>query len=247
MHGLSKRYGSHTVLDNVSLTIRPGEVTAILGPSGAGKSTLLRAINHLERANEGFIAIDGELIGYERRGSVLYELKESAIRQRRSSIGMVFQNFNLFPHLTVVENIIEAPVSVQRVPRAEAVEQARDLLARVGLADKADSYPRQLSGGQQQRVAIARALALKPKVILFDEPTSALDPELVGEVLEVIKELASSGTTMVIVTHEVGFAREVADTAVFMENGRILEVGPPAQLFNAPAHSRLGEFLAKVL
>ena len=247
IHGLSKRYGSHTVLDHVNLTVRPGEVTAILGPSGAGKSTLLRAINHLERASEGFVAIDGELIGYERRGNVLYELKEGAIRRRRASIGMVFQNFNLFPHLTVLENIIEAPVSVQKVPRAVALEQARDLLNRIGLADKADAYPRQLSGGQQQRVAIARALALKPKVILFDEPTSALDPELVGEVLEVIKELATSGTTMVIVTHEVGFAREVADTVVFMENGRVLESGPPAQLFNAPAHSRLGEFLAKVL
>ncbi|MGN8116822.1 amino acid ABC transporter permease/ATP-binding protein [Labrys sp. 22185] len=247
IHGLSKRYGSHTVLDNVNLTVRPGEVTAILGPSGAGKSTLLRAINHLERASEGFIAIDGELIGYERRGNVLYELKEGAIRRRRASIGMVFQNFNLFPHLTVLENIIEAPVSVQKVPRGEALEQARDLLSRIGLSDKANAYPRQLSGGQQQRVAIARALALKPKVILFDEPTSALDPELVGEVLEVIKELATSGTTMVIVTHEVGFAREVADTVVFMENGRVLESGPPAQLFNAPAHSRLGEFLAKVL
>jgi polar amino acid transport system permease protein len=227
--------------------LRPGEVTAILGPSGAGKSTLLRTINHLERANEGFIAIDGELIGYERRGNTLYELKEAAIRRRRSSVGMVFQNFNLFPHLTVTENIIEAPVSVQKVPRAEAIEQARDLLARIGLSDKADAYPRQLSGGQQQRVAIARALALKPKVLLFDEPTSALDPELVGEVLDVIKELATSGTTMVIVTHEVGFAREVADTVVFMENGQVLEVGPPAQLFNAPAHSRTGEFLAKVL
>jgi polar amino acid transport system permease protein len=247
IHGVSKHFGSLTVLDNVSLTLRPGEVTAILGPSGAGKSTLLRTINHLERANEGFIAIDGELIGYERRGHTLYELKEAAIRRRRSSVGMVFQNFNLFPHLTVTENIIEAPVSVQKVPRAEAIEQARDLLARIGLSDKADAYPRQLSGGQQQRVAIARALALKPKVLLFDEPTSALDPELVGEVLDVIKELATSGTTMVIVTHEVGFAREVADTVVFMENGQVLEVGPPAQLFNAPAHSRTGEFLAKVL
>ncbi|RJG40545.1 amino acid ABC transporter permease/ATP-binding protein [Mesorhizobium sp. DCY119] len=247
IHGVSKRFGTLTVLDNVNLSIRPGEVTAILGPSGAGKSTLLRTINHLERADEGFIAIDGELIGYERDGHVLYELKEAAIRRRRSAVGMVFQNFNLFPHLTALENIIEAPVSVQKIPRAEAIDLARDLLARVGLSEKEDAYPRHLSGGQQQRVAIARALALKPRVLLFDEPTSALDPELVGEVLDVIKELATSGTTMVIVTHEVGFAREVADSVVFMENGRVVEVGPPSQLFNAPAHSRTAEFLAKVL
>jgi polar amino acid transport system permease protein len=247
IEGVSKRFGDFTALDNVSLSIEPGEVTAIIGPSGAGKSTLLRTINHLERADGGIVAIDGELIGYERRGDVLYELQEAAIRQRRLAVGMVFQSFNLFPHLTVIENIIEAPVSVQKVSREEAEGLALDLLARVGLSEKADAYPRHLSGGQQQRVAIARALALKPKVLLFDEPTSALDPELVGEVLDTIKELASSGTTMVIVTHEIGFAREVADKIVFMEAGRVLEVGPPDRVFNAPAHSRTAEFLAKVL
>ena len=247
IEGVSKRFGDFAALDNVSLNIEPGEVTAILGPSGAGKSTLLRTINHLERADAGIVAIDGELIGYERHGDLLYELKEAAIRQRRLSVGMVFQSFNLFPHLTVLENIIEAPVSVQKVPRDEAEGLARDLLARVGLSEKEGAYPRHLSGGQQQRVAIARALALKPKVLLFDEPTSALDPELVGEVLDTIKELASSGTTMVIVTHEIGFAREVADKIVFMEAGRVIEVGSPDRVFNAPAHSRTAEFLAKVL
>ncbi|WP_144377225.1 amino acid ABC transporter permease/ATP-binding protein [Mesorhizobium amorphae] len=244
---VSKRFGVLTVLDQVSLTLAPGTVTAIIGPSGAGKSTLLRTINHLERTDEGFISIDDELIGYARDGNVLYELKEGAIRRRRSAVGMVFQNFNLFPHLTVVENIIEAPVSVHGVPRAEAVETALDLLARIGLSDKANAYPRHLSGGQQQRVAIARALALRPKVLLFDEPTSALDPELVGEVLDVIKELADSGTTLVIVTHEIGFAREIADTVVFMESGKVVEVAPPAKLFSEPAHPRTRAFLAKVL
>ncbi|MDB5586111.1 MAG: transporter ATP-binding protein [Devosia sp.] len=247
IHAVSKSFGSNKVLDAVNLDIRPGEVTAILGPSGAGKSTLLRTINHLERADAGVVTIDGELIGYKRQDNALQELKEPAIRLRRASVGMVFQNFNLFPHLTALENIIEAPVAVQGVPRDEAIAQARDLLARVGLAEKADAYPRHLSGGQQQRVAIARALALKPKVLLFDEPTSALDPELVGEVLDVIKELATLGTTMIIVTHEVGFAREVADKVVFMEAGRVLEVGAPAQVFNAPNHPRTAEFLAKVL
>ncbi|WP_315974526.1 amino acid ABC transporter permease/ATP-binding protein [Devosia neptuniae] len=247
LHGINKSFGANVVLDNVSLTIAPGEVTAIIGPSGAGKSTLLRTINHLERADAGVVSIDGELIGYERRGDVLYELKEPAIRRRRSAVGMVFQSFNLFPHLTALENIIEAPVSVGGVPREEAIADARDLLARVGLADKADAYPRHLSGGQQQRVAIARALALRPKVLLFDEPTSALDPELVGEVLDVIKELAKSGTTLIIVTHEIGFAREVADRVVFMEGGKVLEVGPPERLFNEPSHPRTREFIAKVL
>jgi polar amino acid transport system permease protein len=247
LHGINKSFGANVVLDNVSLTIVPGEVTAIIGPSGAGKSTLLRTINHLERADAGVVSIDGELIGYERRGDVLYELKEPAIRRRRSAVGMVFQSFNLFPHLTALENIIEAPASVGGVPREEAIADARDLLARVGLADKADAYPRHLSGGQQQRVAIARALALRPKVLLFDEPTSALDPELVGEVLDVIKELAKSGTTLIIVTHEIGFAREVADRVVFMEGGKVLEVGPPERLFNEPSHPRTREFIAKVL
>ncbi|PBB24533.1 amino acid ABC transporter permease/ATP-binding protein [Mesorhizobium sp. WSM4307] len=244
---VSKSFGALTVLDGVDLDLAPGSVTAIIGPSGAGKSTLLRTINHLERTDTGFVTIDDELVGYHRDGHTLYELKEAAIRQRRAAIGMVFQNFNLFPHLTVIENIIEAPVSVQGVARAEAIALAKDLLTRIGLPEKADAYPRHLSGGQQQRVAIARALALKPKVLLFDEPTSALDPELVGEVLDVIKELATSGTTMVIVTHEIGFAREVADTIVFMEGGKILEVGTPSSVFTTPAHQRTREFLAKVL
>jgi len=244
---VSKSFGPLKVLDDVSLALRPGSVTAIIGQSGSGKSTLLRSINHLERVDAGFIAIDGELIGYRQDGDTLYELKEREILKRRVDVGMVFQSFNLFPHLTAIENVIEAPLSVRGVGREQALAEARELLARVGLADKADAYPRQLSGGQQQRVAIARALALKPKVLLFDEPTSALDPELVNEVLDVIKELARSGTTLVIVSHEIGFAREVADEVVFMEAGRILEVGPPARVLAEPDHPRTREFLAKVL
>ncbi|WP_308446614.1 amino acid ABC transporter ATP-binding protein [Vogesella aquatica] len=247
IHSVSKRFGNHTVLDQLSLTLPAGSVTAILGPSGSGKSTLLRSINHLERVDEGYIAIDGELVGYRRDGDTLYELKEHDILRQRADVGMVFQGFNLFPHLTVLENIIEAPLAVRGVARDEAETQARELLARVGLADKAGAYPRQLSGGQQQRVAIARALALKPKVLLFDEPTSALDPELVGEVLDVIKELAHSGTTLLVVTHEIGFAREVADHVVFMEQGRIVETGSPAQVLGDPRHPRTRAFLAKVL
>ncbi len=247
IHGVTKAYGSLTVLEDVDLTIPAGSVTAVIGPSGSGKSTLLRTINHLESVDAGFIAIDGELIGYRREGDTLFELKEKEILGRRTEVGMVFQNFNLFPHLTVLENITEAPITVRSLPRAEAEQLARDLLARVGLAEKANAYPRQLSGGQQQRVAIARTLALKPKVLLFDEPTSALDPELVGEVLDVIKELASSGITLVIVTHEIGFAREVADRVVFMEQGRVVETGTPAQVLSDPQHRRTAEFLAKVL
>ncbi|WP_220811887.1 amino acid ABC transporter permease/ATP-binding protein [Variovorax sp. UMC13] len=247
IHGVSKRFGALKVLDEVTLTVGQGSVTVILGQSGSGKSTLLRAINHLERVDDGFIAIDGELIGYRRDADTLYELHEKEILKRRVDVGMVFQNFNLFPHLTVLENIVEAPVSVRGLSRSDAEALASELLLRVGLADKTHAYPRQLSGGQQQRVAIARALALRPKVLLFDEPTSALDPELVGEVLAVIKELARSGTTLLIVTHEIGFAREVADTIVFMERGRILETGTPEQVFNAPKHPRTAEFLAKVL
>ncbi|MCZ0737844.1 amino acid ABC transporter ATP-binding protein [Phreatobacter sp. AB_2022a] len=235
------------VLDRVHLTLRPGSVTVILGQSGSGKSTLLRSINHLEPIDAGHIAVDGRFIGYRQEGDALHELKERDIRKRRADVGMVFQTFNLFPHLTVLENIVEAPVAVRRLDRVAAVELARDLLARVGLADKENAYPRQLSGGQQQRVAIARALAMQPKVLLFDEPTSALDPELVNEVLDVIKELARSGVTLVIVTHEVGFAREVADEVVFMERGQILEQGPPAGVLDAPSHPRTREFLAKVL
>lgn len=247
IHNVSKSFGELRVLSNVTLDLPAGSVTAILGQSGSGKSTLLRSINHLERINEGFISIDGELIGYRQQGNTLYELKEPEILRRRVDVGMVFQNFNLFPHLTVLENIVEAPVVVRGISRADAQAIAYELLARVGLSDKANAYPRQLSGGQQQRVAIARALALRPKVLLFDEPTSALDPELVNEVLDVIKELARSGTTLVIVTHEIGFAREVADTIVFMEKGQILEKGTPEQIFNAPVHPRTAEFLTKVL
>ncbi len=219
-----------------------GSVTVILGQSGSGKSTLLRAINHLERVDDGFIAIDGELIGYRRDEDTLYELHEKEILKRRVDVGMVFQNFNLFPHLTVLENIVEAPVLGARPAACRGRGAGLELLVRVGLSDKTHAYPRQLSGGQQQRVAIARALALRPKVLLFDEPTSALDPELVGEVLAVIKELARSGTTLVIVTHEIGFAREVADTIVFMERGRILETGSPdqgVQRAGASAHGRV--------
>jgi len=247
IHGVSKSFGALKVLDDVTLTVARGSVTVILGQSGSGKSTLLRAINHLERVDDGFISIDGELIGYRRDEDTLYELRERDILKRRVDVGMVFQNFNLFPHLTVLENIVEAPISVRGLSRPEAEALASELLVRVGLGDKTHAYPRQLSGGQQQRVAIARALALKPKVLLFDEPTSALDPELVGEVLAVIKELARSGTTLLIVTHEIGFAREVADNIVFMERGRILETGSPDKVFNAPEHPRTAEFLAKVL
>ncbi|KAA0693353.1 ATP-binding cassette domain-containing protein [Neorhizobium sp. P12A] len=247
IHGISKSFGSLKVLDDIDLDLPGGSVTAILGPSGSGKSTLLRAINHLERVDSGFISVDGDLVGYEQKADTLYELKEKDILKRRADIGMVFQNFNLFPHLTVLENLIEAPIQVRGLSREDAVRLAQELLDRVGLSEKINAYPRQLSGGQQQRVAIARALALRPKVLLFDEPTSALDPELVGEVLDVIKELARTGTTLVIVTHEIGFAREVADTVVFMEGGQILEAGSPARIFNAAEHPRTREFLAKVL
>ncbi|MGA5701025.1 amino acid ABC transporter ATP-binding protein [Peterkaempfera bronchialis] len=247
VRGVHKSYGQLEVLRGVDLQVRTGEVTVILGPSGSGKSTLLRSINHLEKVNRGWISIDGELIGYRRSGNRLHELKEREVLRQRTHIGYVFQNFNLFPHLTVLENLIEAPVHALRRPRREAVAAAERLLARVGLADRAASYPRQLSGGQQQRVAIARALALEPKVLLFDEPTSALDPELVGEVLDVIKDLARSGTTMIVVTHEIGFAREVADTVVFMDDGVVVEQGPPSAVLDEPRHERTRAFLSKVL
>ncbi|WP_405917506.1 amino acid ABC transporter ATP-binding protein [Streptomyces sp. NBC_00728] len=242
-----KRFGSLEVLKGVDLAVRAGEVTVILGPSGSGKSTLLRTINHLEKADRGRISVDGALVGYRRSGDTLYELPEREILKQRTRIGFVFQNFNLFPHLTVLENIVEAPLSVLKRPRKEAAGTARALLDRVGLADKADAYPKQLSGGQQQRVAIARALALEPKLLLFDEPTSALDPELVGEVLDVIRDLAHQGTTMIVVTHEIGFAREVADTLVFMDDGRIVEQGAPADVLDRPQHERTRAFLSKVL
>ncbi len=244
---VSKRFGELQVLDQVSLELPAGSVTAIIGPSGSGKSTLLRSINHLERVDAGFIAVDGQPLGYRREGDVLHELRESEILRQRADVGMVFQGFNLFPHLTVLENLIEAPQAVRGLSREAARREALAWLARVGLADKAQAYPRQLSGGQQQRVAIARALALRPKVLLFDEPTSALDPELVQEVLDVIHELARSGATLLIVTHEIGFAREVADQVIFMEAGRIVESGAPSQILETPRHPRTAAFLAKVL
>ncbi|WP_280888819.1 amino acid ABC transporter ATP-binding protein [Streptomyces sp. LBL] len=247
VHDVHKWYGAHHVLDGVELTVRPGEVTVVLGPSGSGKSTLLRVINHLEKPEIGHVSLNGELIGVRRHGERLKELSERVILAQRARIGFVFQNFNLFPHLTVLDNVAAAPVATGRLTKPEAQESARDLLARVGLGDKTTAYPRQLSGGQQQRVAIARALALRPGVILFDEPTSALDPELVGEVLAVIKDLAGSGTTLVIVTHEVGFAREIADQVVFMDGGRIVEQGPPAEVLDHPKQERTRDFLSKVL
>ncbi|MGC5544803.1 amino acid ABC transporter ATP-binding protein [Streptomyces griseus] len=247
IRSVHKKFGSLEVLRGIDLSVRPGEVTVILGPSGSGKSTLLRTINHLEKVDQGWISVDGTLVGYRRDGNKLYELREREVLRQRTKIGFVFQNFNLFPHLTVVENIIEAPVSALRRARKEAVAAAEKLLDRVGLSDKAAAYPAQLSGGQQQRVAIARALALEPRLLLFDEPTSALDPELVGEVLDVIKDLALGGTTMIVVTHEIGFAREVADTVVFMDEGRIVEQGPPADVLDHPTRERTRAFLSKVL
>ena len=244
---VTKRYGALTVLDDVSLTVHPGEVVTLIGPSGSGKSTLLRIINHLETIDSGSITVDDQYIGYERRGDRLHELREQEVLQRRTQVGIVFQNFNLFPNLTVLENITIAPTSLHRLDRAAARERAVDLLTRVGLGDKRDHYPQQLSGGQQQRVAIARALALRPKVILFDEPTSALDPELVGEVLDVIRDLATAGTTLLIVTHEIGFAREISDRVVFLEHGRVVEVGPPEQVLANPRNARTRQFIDKVL
>ncbi|MFJ9833507.1 amino acid ABC transporter ATP-binding protein [Streptomyces sp. NPDC101169] len=247
VHDVHKWYGAHRVLNGIDLTVRPGEVTVILGPSGSGKSTLLRVINHLEKPEIGYVSVNGELIGVKRQGDRLKELSERAILTQRGRIGFVFQNFNLFPHLTVLDNVAAAPVATGRLGKPEARELARELLSRVGLADKTGAYPRQLSGGQQQRVAIARALALRPGVILFDEPTSALDPELVGEVLAVIRDLATSGTTLVIVTHEIGFAREIADQVVFIDCGRIIEQGPPSDVLDNPRLERTRDFLSKVL
>ncbi|MDO5662228.1 MAG: amino acid ABC transporter ATP-binding protein [Brachybacterium sp.] len=246
IRGVEKSFGDLAVLRGIDLDIAPGEVVAILGPSGSGKSTLLRTINHLETVDAGLVTVDDEFIGYRRVGDVLHELPEREVLRRRTAVGMVFQAFHLFAHMTALENIAEAPQRALKIPRAEARDRARELLERVGLADKADVYPRQLSGGQQQRVAIARALALDPAVLLFDEPTSALDPELVEEVLAVIRDLASAGSTLVIVTHEVSFARSVADRVVFMDGGVILEQGPPAQVIDAPAHPRTRAFLARV-
>ena len=245
--GVSKSFGSNEVLKSISLTVRPGEVLCLVGPSGSGKSTFLRLINHLETLSSGRLSVDGSLVGYRQVGEKLYELHPKDAARQRREIGMVFQRFNLFPHMTALENVMEAPQRVKRQPKAQVEQRARDLLARVGLADRADYYPAHLSGGQQQRVAIARALAMEPKLMLFDEPTSALDPELVGEVLDVMKELASSGMTMIVVTHEMGFAREVADTLVFMDGGVVVESGQPREVLANPQHDRTRAFLSKVL
>ncbi|MBM0123676.1 amino acid ABC transporter ATP-binding protein [Pimelobacter simplex] len=242
-----KVYGSHEVLKSVDLEVHRGEVVSFLGASGSGKSTFLRCINHLERIDGGEISVNGQLVGYRRANGKKYELHRSQIALARRDVGMVFQRFNLFPHMTALENVMEAPVSVQHRSRAEVRAEAEALLERVGLADRQDHYPSMLSGGQQQRVAIARALAMKPALMLFDEPTSALDPELVGEVLDVMKSLAAEGMTMIVVTHEIGFAREVCDRVVFMDDGVIVEEGTPAEVFERPQHARTQSFLSKVL
>jgi polar amino acid transport system ATP-binding protein len=242
-----KSFGRLEVLKGITLTINRGEVMCLLGPSGSGKSTFLRCINHLEKINSGRLSVDGELVGYRESGDKLYELHEKEVARKRAEIGMVFQHFNLFPHMTALENVTLAPVLVGGDSRGNAGDRARGLLARVGLGDKIDSYPVALSGGQQQRVAIARALAMQPKLMLFDEPTSALDPELVGDVLDVMRQLARDGMTMIVVTHEIGFAREVADTVVFMDEGVVVESGKPDQVLGAPKHERTKTFLSKVL
>jgi len=242
-----KRFGALIVLKGVSLEVRRAEVVVVIGPSGSGKTTFIRCINHLEKVQGGRIFVNGHLIGYREDGGKLVEDREANIARQRQEIGMVFQRFNLFPHMTALANIVEAPMRVRGVPVAEATEMGRALLARVGLAHKADSYPAQLSGGQQQRVAIARALAMKPALMLFDEPTSALDPEMIGEVLEVMKELAREGMTMIVVSHEMGFAREVADRVVMMDDGQIIEEGTPEHFFTSPSHERTQSFLSKIL
>ncbi|GAA1469107.1 amino acid ABC transporter ATP-binding protein [Nocardiopsis exhalans] len=242
-----KSFGRLEVLKGIDLEVKRGEVMCIVGPSGSGKSTFLRCINHLEKLTAGRLWVNGELMGYRQKRGRLYELRDGEIAAQRSDIGMVFQRFNLFPHLTVLGNVTEAPVQVKRVPRAKATAHAMELLERVGLPDKAHAYPEQLSGGQQQRVAIARALAMEPSLMLFDEPTSALDPELVGEVLDVMRDLAKGGMTMVVVTHEMGFAREVGDSLVFMDDGVVVEAGTPDEVLSNPQHERTQAFLSKVL
>ncbi len=245
--GVHKRFGRLEVLKGITLEVLAGEVMCLLGPSGSGKSTFLRCINHLEKIDAGLLSVDGELVGYRAVADKLHELRESEIARMRAQIGMVFQHFNLFPHMTALENVTCAPIQVKHTSREQAREQAAELLARVGLADKRDAYPAQLSGGQQQRVAIARALAMEPKLMLFDEPTSALDPELVGDVLRAMQELARDGMTMIVVTHEMGFAREVADEVVFMDAGVVVESGQPADVLDSPRHERTRAFLSKVL
>jgi len=242
-----KRFGRLEVLKGISLEIQPREVACLLGPSGSGKSTFLRCINHLEKIDAGRLWVDGSLVGYRQSGDRLYELKESEVARERADIGMVFQHFNLFPHMTALENVIEAPLHVKGTPRAEAVKRGTELLQRVGVGDKLTTYPSQLSGGQQQRVAIARALAVQPRLLLLDEITSALDPELVGEVLAIVRDLASSGVTILMATHEMGFARQVADTVCFLDWGRVLESGPPAQVLGDPVAERTRRFLAHLV
>jgi polar amino acid transport system ATP-binding protein len=245
--GVRKHFGSNEVLKGIDLTVDRGEVVSMLGPSGSGKSTFLRCINHLERIDGGEISVDGHLVGYRRAHGKKYELRPREIAAARRGVGMVFQRFNLFPHRTAIENVMEAPIFVQGRDKGEARQQAMSLLERVGLTERAHQYPGTLSGGQQQRVAIARALAMDPALMLFDEPTSALDPELVGEVLDVMKGLAADGRTMIVVTHEIGFAREVCDRVVFIDAGVVLEQGPPADVFDHPSHARTQAFLSKVL
>jgi polar amino acid transport system ATP-binding protein len=244
---VSKAYGSNLVLKSISLEVQRGEVLCLVGPSGSGKSTFLRCINHLESVSAGRLAVDGEVVGYRQKDDKLYEMRQSEASKQRRDIGMVFQRFNLFPHMTALENVMLAPTLLKKGNRAALKARALELLARVGLADRHDYYPAHLSGGQQQRVAIARALAMEPKLMLFDEPTSALDPELVGEVLDVMKGLAESGMTMIVVTHEMGFAREVADQLVFMDGGVVVEAGDPAEVLSNPQRERTRAFLSKVL
>jgi polar amino acid transport system ATP-binding protein len=242
-----KRFGRLEVLKGIDLSVDRGQVMCILGPSGSGKSTFLRCVNHLEKINAGRLWVDGELVGYRQEGGKLHELHERVVARKRAEIGMVFQHFNLFPHMTALENVTLAPIQVKGVPRSDARNRGQQLLQRVGLGDKLGTYPVALSGGQQQRVAIARALAMEPKLMLFDEPTSALDPELVGDVLDAMRQLARDGMTMIVVTHEMGFAREVADQVVFMDEGVVVEAGPPGEVLVSPRHERTRAFLSKVL
>jgi polar amino acid transport system ATP-binding protein len=245
--GVRKRFGRQEVLRGITLQVRTGEVMCIIGPSGSGKSTFLRCINHLEKVDAGRLTVDGELVGYREQGGKLYELRDREVCQRRADVGMVFQHFNLFPHMTALENVTIGPIRVKGEDKATAVKRAKELLSRVGLAEKLAAYPRQLSGGQQQRVAIARALCMQPKLMLFDEPTSALDPELVSDVLDVMRSLADDGMTMVVVTHEIGFAREVGDSLVFMDDGVVVESGPPKEVLSSPRQERTQIFLSRIL
>jgi polar amino acid transport system ATP-binding protein len=244
---VQKRFGRLDVLKGISLEVEPREVVCMLGPSGSGKSTFLRCINHLEKIDAGRLWVDGELVGYRQAGDKLYEQRDAEICRDRAEIGMVFQSFNLFGHMTALENVVEAPIRVKKLPKAATLARGKELLERVGLGDKLDAYPLQLSGGQQQRVAFARARAMQPKLVLFDAPTSALDPELVGDVLGVMRQLAQEGMTMIVVTHEMGFAREAADRVVMMDDGRIIEEGTPEELFERPREARTRQFLSKIL